>query len=385
MFEDTKEPITLELGIEEPAAEAAKPAESTAVPALKQMETEYLEKTALSAEEQKAVDDFAEKIDLKNAAIVLQYGAACQKKVAAFSDTALEGVRTKDLGETGEMISNLVMELKGFSVEPAEEKGFLGIFKKAGNQVANMKARYDRVEVNIDRITGELEKHQNQLLTDIIMLDKMYDANLSYFKELTMYILAGKQKLEQERTVTLPQMKQQASLSGQAYDAQAVNDYAAMCERFEKKLHDLELTRTISMQMAPQIRLIQSNNVLMSEKIQSTINNTIPLWKNQMVLALGMAHSKQAMEAQREVTNLTNELLRKNAETLKSGTIEVAQESERGIVDLETIQYTNEQLIGTLDEVLQIQAEGRQKRAAAETELARIETELKNKLLEIKK
>ena len=385
MFEDTKEPITLELGIEEPAAEVAKPAESTAVPALKQMETEYLEKTALSAEEQKAVDDFAEKIDLKNAAIVLQYGAACQKKVAAFSDTALEGVRTKDLGETGEMISNLVMELKGFSVEPEEEKGFLGIFKKAGNQVANMKTRYDRVEVNIDRITGELEKHQNQLLTDIIMLDKMYDANLSYFKELTMYILAGKQKLEQERTVTLPQMKQQASLSGQAYDSQAVNDYAAMCERFEKKLHDLELTRTISMQMAPQIRLIQSNNVLMSEKIQSTINNTIPLWKNQMVLALGMAHSKQAMEAQREVTNLTNELLRKNAETLKSGTIEVAQESERGIVDLETIQYTNEQLIGTLDEVLQIQAEGRQKRAAAETELARIETELKNKLLEIKK
>lgn len=382
MFE-TNKPITLELGIpEETSAGAA--AVQTAVPAPKEVEAAYLQEVSLSEAEQKMVDDFSEKIDLSNSAIILQYGAASQKKVATFSDSALQGVRTKDLGQTGEMIVDLVTELKGFSTEPEEEGGILGFFKKTGNQFTRLRARYDRAEVNIDRITGELEGHQNQLLTDIVMLDKMYEANLNHFKELTMYIMAGKKKLEQERATTLLQMREKAQLSGQAHDAQAANDFANLCDRFEKKLHDLELTRTISIQMAPQIRLIQNNNALMSEKIQSTINNTIPLWKNQMVLALGLAHSKQAMEAQREVTDLTNELLRKNADALKAGTVEVARESERGIVDMETLQHTNAQLISTLDEVLQIQAEGRQKRREAETELGRIEGELKQKLLEMR-
>lgn len=342
-----------------------------------------MEQQTLSPEEQQQVDAFSEKIDLHDSAIILQYGAACQKKVAAFSDTVLEGVRTKDLGETGEMIANLVTELKGFSAEE-EKSGFLGFFKRSGSRIARLKARYDKAETNIDRIVEELEGHQNQLLTDIIMLDKMYEANLTYFKELTMYILAGKKKLDRECKETLPAMRERARLSGQTHDAQAANDYAAMCDRFEKKLYDLELTRTISIQMAPQIRLIQNNDTLMSEKIQSTINNTIPLWKNQMVLALSMAHSKEAMEAQREVSDMTNELLRKNAEALRTGTAEIAQESERGIVDIETLQYTNEQLIGTLDEILRIQNEGRAKRKTAETELVRIETELKNKLLEMR-
>ena len=373
--------IKLELGATELTlhSEEAVPA----VSATKELTEHYLEQQTLSPEEQQQVDAFSEKIDLHDSAIILQYGAACQKKVAAFSDTVLEGVRTKDLGETGEMIANLVTELKGFSAEE-EKSGFLGFFKRSGSRIARLKARYDKAETNIDRIVEELEGHQNQLLTDIIMLDKMYEANLTYFKELTMYILAGKKKLDRECKETLPAMRERARISGQAQDAQAANDYAAMCNRFEKKLHDLELTRTISIQMAPQIRLIQNNNTLMSEKIQSTINNTIPLWKNQMVLSLSMAHSDAAMEAQREVSNMTNELLRKNAETLKAGTVEVAQESERGIVDIETLQYTNEQLIGTLDEILRIQNEGRAKRKTAETELVRIETELKNKLLEIR-
>ena len=373
--------IKLELGTTELTlhSEEAVPA----VSATKEVTEHYLEQQTLSPEEQQQVDAFSEKIDLHDSAIILQYGAACQKKVAAFSDTVLEGVRTKDLGETGEMIANLVTELKGFSAEE-EKSGFLGFFKRSGSRIARLKARYDKAETNIDRIVEELEGHQNQLLTDIIMLDKMYEANLTYFKELTMYILAGKKKLDRECKETLPAMRERARLSGQTHDAQAANDYAAMCDRFEKKLYDLELTRTISIQMAPQIRLIQNNDTLMSEKIQSTINNTIPLWKNQMVLALSMAHSKEAMEAQREVSDMTNELLRKNAETLRTGTAEIAQESERGIVDIETLQHTNEQLIGTLDEVLRIQNEGRAKRKAAETELVRIETELKNKLLEIR-
>lgn len=373
--------IKLELGTTELTlhSEEAVPA----VSATKELTEHYLEQQTLSPEEQQQVDAFSEKIDLHDSAIILQYGAACQKKVAAFSDTVLEGVRTKDLGETGEMIANLVTELKGFSAEE-EKSGFLGFFKRSGSRIARLKARYDKAETNIDRIVEELEGHQNQLLTDIIMLDKMYEANLTYFKELTMYILAGKKKLDKERSETLPAMREKAKASGQAQDAQVANDFASMCDRFEKKLHDLELTRTISIQMAPQIRLIQNNDALMSEKIQSTVNNTIPLWKNQMVLALGMAHSKQAMEAQREVSNMTNELLRRNAETLKTGTIEVAQESERGIVDTETLQHTNEQLISTLDEVMRIQDEGRAKRRAAETELIRIETELKNKLLDIR-
>lgn len=373
--------IKLELGTTELTlhSEEAVPA----VSATKELTEHYLEQQTLSPEEQQQVDAFSEKIDLHDSAIILQYGAACQKKVAAFSDTVLEGVRTKDLGETGEMIANLVTELKGFSAEE-EKSGFLGFFKRSGSRIARLKARYDKAEINIDRIVEELEGHQNQLLTDIIMLDKMYEANLTYFKELTMYILAGKKKLDRECKETLPAMRERARLSGQTHDAQAANDYAAMCDRFEKKLYDLELTRTISIQMAPQIRLIQNNDTLMSEKIQSTINNTIPLWKNQMVLALSMAHSKEAMEAQREVSDMTNELLRKNAEALRTGTAEIAQESERGIVDIETLQYTNEQLIGTLDEILRIQNEGRAKRKTAETELVRIETELKNKLLEIR-
>jgi len=357
--------------------------EQPELPVQQAIDVADLQKEGLTEAEMAMVEEFSEKIDLHDSGIILQYGAASQKKIADFSDNVLEGVRTKDLGQTGEMITDLVAELQGFSVEE-EEKGFLGLFKKAGSQVSRLKTRYEKAEVSIDRIVGELEGHQNQLMTDIVMLDKMYEANLHYFKELSMYLLAGKKKLEKERTVTLVEMQNQAKLSGQAHDAQAANDYAAMCDRFEKKLHDLELTRTISIQMAPQIRLIQNNHALMSEKIQSTINNTIPLWKNQMVLALGMAHSQQAMEAQREVADLTNELLRKNAEVLKAGTVEVARESERGIVDLETIKYTNEQLIGTLDEVLRIQDEGRQKRREAEQELGRIEIELKNKLLEIR-
>lgn len=372
---EINEKITLELV---PTVETA-----PAIPLPEEIDAEYLNQINLTEEELKTVDDFSGKIDLNDSAIILQYGAACQKKIAEFSDNALEGVRTKDLGETSDMIADLVAELKGFDVT-TEEKGFLGIFKKAGSEVTRLKARYDKAENNIDMITGKLEGHQNQLLKDIIMLDRMYETNLAYFKELTMYIMAGKKKLEAERATTLPQMKAKAEESGLTHDAQAANDYAAMCDRFEKKLHDLELTRTISVQMAPQIRLIQNNDALMSEKIQSTINNTIPLWKNQMVLALGLAHSKEALEAQRAVTDMTNELLKKNADMLKQGTVEIAQESERGIVDVETVAYTNQQLISTLDEVLRIQDEGRAKRKAAEAELIRIETELKNKLLEIR-
>ena len=375
MFDETK-PITLQLdgGEEVPTVEAVSlptPAEAAeTVPAV-----------VLTEEETQMVAEFAEKIDLRDSAVVLQYGAACQKKIAAFSDNALEGIRTKDLGQTGEMITDLVTKLRGFSAVEEERRGFWGLFKKAGDRAVQLKAKYDDAEVNIDRIVGELEGHQNRLLTDIVMLDKLYDANLSYFKELSMYIMAGRQKLAEERATTLTAMQEKAAVSGQTYDAQTANDFAAMCDRFEKKLHDLELTRTICIQMAPQIRLIQNNNAMMSEKIQSTVSNTVPLWKNQMVLALGMAHSKQAMEAQRAVSDLTNELLRKNAEALKQGTVEIAQESQRAIVDLETVQYTNEQLIGTLDVVLRIQEEGRQKRLDAESELLRIENELKQKLL----
>lgn len=374
---EANEKITLEL------IPSNEPKDEIAIPLPQEIDAEYLNQINLTEEELKTVDDFSGKIDLNDSAIILQYGAACQKKIAEFSDNALAGVRTKDLGETSDMIADLVAELKGFDTTE-EEKGFLGIFKKAGGQAARLKARYDKAENNIDMITGKLEAHQNQLLKDIIMLDKMYETNLDYFKELTMYIMAGKKKLEAERATTLPQMKAKAEQSGLTNDAQAANDYAAMCDRFEKKLHDLELTRTISVQMAPQIRLIQNNDAVMSEKIQSTINNTIPLWKNQMVLALGLAHSKEALETQRAVTDMTNELLKKNADMLKQGTVEIAQESERGIVDIETVAYTNQQLITTLDEVLRIQDEGRAKRKAAETELIRIETELKNKLLEIR-
>lgn len=380
---ENKETITLELGVPELTVEPT--TEIVEIPEQKDITAHYLENTKLTEAEQKMVDDFSEKIDLNDSGIVLQYGSAAQKKIADFSDNALEGVRTKDLGEVGNMIVDLVAELKGFNIEPEEKKGFFSIFKKAGSGIAKLKTKYDKAEVNVDRITGVLEDHQNQLLTDIVMLDKMYENNLSYFKELTMYILAGKKKLEQERATTLIELEEKAKTSGLAEDAQAANDFANLCDRFEKKLHDLEMTRTISIQMAPQIRLIQNGDTLMAEKIQSTINNTIPLWKNQMVLALGLAHSKAAVEAQREVSDLTNELLKKNAEALKTGTVAIAEESERSIVDIETVRYTNEQLISTLNEVLRIADEGRAKRLAAENEMIMIENELKTKLLDIRK
>ena len=344
----------------------------------------YLEDVTLTEEEQKMVDDFSDKIDLQDTNVILKYGAAAQKKIAAFSDAALEGVKTKDLGSVGQDVAKLVTELKGFDVDKEETKGFLGLFKKKVKDFEVLKARYDETESNVDKITEVLENHQNQLLTDIVMLDKMYDSNMSYFKELTMYILAGKAKLEKEQTTTLVELQKKAQESGLAEDAQKANDFAALCDRFEKKIHDLELTRTVSLQMAPQIRLIQNSDTLMTEKIQSTINNTIPLWKNQMVLALGMSHSEEAMKAQSLVTDFTNQLIRENAEKLKQTTVEIAEESEKGIIDLESVKYANEQLITSLDEVVRIQEEGREKRRNAENELGQIEAVLKQKLLDIR-
>ena len=331
------------------------------------------------------MDEFSQKIDLRNSAVVLQYGAASQKKVADFSTSTLENIRTKDMGEVGEMVTNLVVQLRNFDATEESPKGIKGWFKKTGNSLEVFKAKYTKVETNVDKIEAMLEGHQVQLLKDIAMLDKMYEMNLAYFKELTMYILAGKKRLADVRANELPALIAKAKQSGLPEDAQAAKDLDDMCTRFEKKLYDLELTRNISVQMSPQIRLIQSNDTMMAEKIQTSIVNTIPLWKSQMVLALGLAHSQQAIEAQRAVTDMTNELLRKNAAALKQGTIAAAKESERGIVDIETLQQTNRSLIETLDEVVKIQNEGREKRAAAETELGRIEGELKAKLLEIAK
>lgn len=337
----------------------------------------------LSPEEQKIIDEFADKIDIANSTMVLQYGAAAQKKIAAFSDSALSKVRTKDLGEVGDELSNLVIELKGFDVDE-EEKGFKGWFKNTGNKVKMLKAKYDRAEVNVNKIAETLESHQIQLMKDIVMLDKLYDMNLAYHKELSMYIIAGRKKLQQERATTLPQLKAKAQQSGLAEDAQLANDFGQQCDAFEKKLHDLDLTRMVSVQMSPQIRLVQNNDKIMTEKIQSTIVNTIPLWKSQMVLALGVAHSAQAVKAQRQVTDMTNSLLKKNADKLKMSTIETARESERGIVDMETLKHTNQALISTLDEVVKIQDEGRAKRRDAEKEIGRLENELKQKLLDIR-
>ena len=337
----------------------------------------------LTPEEQKVVDDFAEKIDITSSALVMQYGSGAQKKIANFSDTALANVRTKDLGDVGDEIANLVVELKSFDAGE-EEKGFLGFFKKQANRLDGMKARYDKAEVNVNKIASSLEGHQVQLMKDIVMLDKLYETNLAYHKELSMYILAGKKRLKRERETTLEELKAKAQRSGLAEDAQAANDFAQQCDSFEKKLHDLELTRMVSVQMSPQIRLVQNNDRLMAEKIQSTIVNTIPLWKSQMVLALGVAHSADAVRAQREVTDMTNELLRKNAEKLKMSTIETARESERGIVDMETLRQTNQSLISTLDEVVKIQEEGKTRRREAEQELGRLENELKQKLLDIR-
>ncbi len=340
-----------------------------------------MDDSILTEEERRTVDTFAKQIDLTNSTMVLQYGAGTQKKMADFSETALENVRSKDLGEVGELLTGVVKELKSFDEE--EEKGFFGIFKKASSKIETMKAKYAKAETNVNEIVKVLESHQVQLLKDVAILDKMYELNLTYFKELTMYILAGKKKLKEVRETTLAQLLKKAEESGLPEDAQAAKDMDSMCIRFEKKLHDLELTRMVSIQTAPQIRLVQNNDTLMVEKIQSTIVNTIPLWKSQMVLALGVEHSSQAAAAQREVTDMTNELLRKNAEKLKMATIETAKESERGIVDMETLKATNESLISTLDEVMNIQREGRQKRQEAEAELRNMEQELKNKLLQI--
>lgn len=336
----------------------------------------------LTPEEQKMVNDFAAKIDIENTNQILQYGAGTQKKMADFSDTALENVKTQDLGEIGELISNVVGELKDFDVQ--EEGKFFGFFRKQTSKIENLKNKYDKAQANVEKITDSLQQHQVRLMKDSAMLDKMYEQNLNYFKELTLYILAGKKKLEETRNGKLAEMKNKAALSGLPEDAQAARDLDEKCSRFEKKLHDLELTRTIAMQTAPQIRLIQNNDTVMVEKIQTTIVNTIPLWKSQMVLALGIAHSAEAAQAQRQVTDITNELLRKNAETLHMATVETAKESERGIVDLETLQKTNADLIQTLDDVMRIQMEGRQKRQAAEMEMHRMEEELKRKLLEIR-
>ena len=351
-------------------------------PAPEQAKPPVAEEVSLSPEEKRMVDDFAGKIDLTNTALGLQYGAGAQKKMADFSETALNNVRTKDLGEVGELLSGVVGELRNFDVDE-DDKGFFGFFKRSANKLNNLRTKYDKAEANINKVCESLENHQVQLMKDVALLDKMYELNKVYFKELTMYILAGKKKLQKVQAEDLPALQAKAQASGLPEDAQAANDLSSMCNRFEKKLHDLELTRMVSIQMAPQIRLVQNNDTLMSEKIQSTLVNTIPLWKSQMVLAMGITHSQQAAQAQREVTDMTNELLRRNAATLKMATVETAKESERGVVDMETLKAANESLISTLDEVVRIQDEGRQKRREAEVELARIETELKQKLLEV--
>ena len=345
-------------------------------------EENVMDENVLTEEERKMAEQFARQIDLTNSTMILQYGAGTQKKMADFSETALDNVRTKDLGEVGNLLGSVVQELKDFDEE--EERGFFGIFKKQANKLQSLKTKYASAEANVNQICKVLEGHQVQLMKDIAVLDKMYELNLTYFKELTMYILAGKKKLREVQETELADMRMKAQRSGLAEDAQAARDLEAMCQRFEKKIHDLELTRMVSIQTAPQIRLVQNNDTILAEKIQSTIVNTIPLWKSQMVLALGVAHSRQAAEAQREVTDMTNELLKKNAETLKMATVETAKESERGIVDMETLKTTNESLISTLDEVMQIQAEGRQKRQEAEVEIRKMEQELKEKLLQIR-
>lgn len=363
--------------VEEVMTEKQPPAEASKVQELK----EDLDDSVLSDEERRQVDEFAKQIDLHNSTAILQYGVGTQKKMADFSGNALENVRTKDLGEVGDMLSDVVTQLKGFDEE--DEKGFLGLFKKPAHKLESMKTKYAKAETNVNKICEALESNQIQLLKDISLLDKMYEQNLVYFKELSMYILAGKKKLAQTRETELPQLLEKARASGLPEDAQAARDLEALCDRFEKKIHDLELTRMVSIQTAPQIRLVQSSDTMMVEKIQSTIVNTIPLWKSQMVLALGVTHAEQAARAQREVSDMTNELLKKNAEVLKTATIESAKESERGIIDMETLKNTNANLISTLDEVMKIQADGREKRRAAEQEMQTMENELKEKLLEL--
>ena len=365
-----------QLTLEPTAPEVPEPEE-------KKIEPVEMDEKLLTDEEKKAVEEFSHKIDVRDTNMILQYGAAAQKSVAGFSESALNNVRSKDLGEIGQDLSRLVVELKGFG-DGEEKKGFMGLFKKAGNRLESMKAQYGKVEANVEKIAQSLEQHQITLLKDVAMFDQMYELNLKYYKELTMYILAGKKRLEAVRSGELEELRKKAEQSGTAEDAQAYNDLVNLCNRFEKKIHDLELTRMVSVQMGPQTRLLQNNDTLMVEKIQSSLVNTIPLWKSQMVLALGLEHGRQATAAQSAVTEMTNELLKKNADLLKMGTIETAKEAERSVVDIETLQHTNQQLISTLDEVLNIQREGAQKRRAAEAELGRIEGELKQKLLELR-
>ena len=359
------------------------PATPAAPEVKKEVEPVVLDESMLTEQERAAVNEFSKKIDVRDTNQVLQYGAAAQKSVASFSESALANVRGKDMGEIGEDLSRLVVELKGFGA-PEEKKGLAGLFKKTGNRIEAMKAQYSKVESNVDKIAQNLENHQITLLKDVAMFDQMYELNLKYYKELTMYILAGKKRLADVRSGELEELRKKAEASGLAEDAQAYNDLVSMCDRFEKKLHDLELTRMVSIQMGPQTRLLQNNDTLMIEKIQSSLVNTIPLWKSQMVLALGMEHSRQATAAQNAVTEMTNELLKKNADTLKMGTIATAKEAERSVVDIETLQHTNQQLISTLDEVARIQKEGAAKRKEAEAELGRIEGELKQKLMELR-
>ena len=369
------EPPQLTLGTEPPAAPGAEEK--------KEVEPVKIDESMLTEEERKMVDDFSKKIDITDTQLVLQYGSAAQKSVASFSESALSSVRTKDLGEVGDTLSDLVVELKDFG-EEEDKGGIFGFFKKAGNKMETMKAQYSKAEANVEKITRELEQHQVRLMKDIAMFDQMYELNLKYYKELTMYIIAGKKRLAEVRANDVEELRKKAEASGAAEDAQAYNDMVQMCDRFEKKLHDLELTRMVSIQMGPQTRMLQNNDMLMVEKIQSSLVNTIPLWKSQMVLALGLENSRKATAAQSAVTNATNELLKKNADMLKMGTVAAAKEAERSIIDIETLQQTNQQLISTLDEVIQIQKDGAQKRREAEVELGRIEGELKQKLMELR-
>ncbi len=373
----TLNPTAAQAAVEEAPAEVEKEE------VVQEAKAEKLDISALSPAEQAAVREFSQQIDILNTEQVLNYGSAAQKNISEFSDAALNTVRTKDLGEVGEKLSDLVVELKGLNFNQEEKKGIKGLFKKTTTNIAAMKAQYDKAEVNVDKIVEALEGHEVTLMKDVALMDKMYERNEEYMKELTMYILAGKLRIEQLRNEELPKYRQKAQETGLPEDAQAANDFANMIGRFEKKIHDLELTRTISVQMAPQIRMVQNNDSLMMEKIRSSINNTIPLWKNQMVLAMSLFHSDQAMKAQREVTDMTNTLLEANAKALHQGSVDVARESERGIVDMETLIKTNEELIKTLDEVRQIQDDGRARRIQAEEELARIEGELKQKLLDM--
>ncbi len=383
MSEETKIPfLTLDPNGTAAAVQEAPAQEEEKVE--EQAPAEKLDISNLSEAEQAAVREFSEKIDVLNTEQVMNYGSAAQKNISEFSDAALATVRTKDLGEVGHMLGDLVVELKGLNFDTEEKKGFLGLFKKSQQSLASLKAQYDKAEVNVDKIVESLQKHEVTLLKDITMMDKMYEKNEEYMKELTMYILAGKLKIEHLRQVELPEYVKKANETGLPEDAQAANDFANMIGRFEKKIHDLELTRMISVQMSPQIRMVQNNDSLMAEKIRTSIVNTIPLWKNQMVMALSLYHSEQAMKAQREVTNVTNDLLQKNAQTLHQGSVAIAKESERGIVDMETLRKTNEELIATLNEVREIQDQGRERRAQAEEELGRIEGALKQKLLEMK-